>query len=555
LFLAEKFMRTLEQALYDHELITLRVIGEWWEMDLTGLEKAEAVERLAGSLAALNMQQEIQYLPPEELSAVEELIARGGRVAVAAFSRSHGEVRQMGPGRMEREEPWLDPVSPLEALWYRGFLYRAFQETAEGMVEFYYLPEELLVQFPEAFNAETEEPAFALAPVDPPDGARASGDTRAVDDLTTLLAAALRSAVDEAHKPPLEEWLLDPDPDRYSLLLNLARDRGWLRESDGGLRPTRAAAGWLKAGRNAQLYDLVDAWSNSNWNDLCHTPGLICEGENWQNDPILARTGLLDILPQNDRWYSLEALVALMHESNPDFQRPDGNYDTWYIRDEQSGGYLAGFDNWDYVEGRLLRFLVLGPLNWLGVTVITGPPEDARFRLSELGLAWLAGNRPQGREDNPPIVVHPDASILVAHNADRYQRFQLTRVAELEAVDGRKPYHYRLTPASLALAREQGIAPERLIRFLGSASENDLPRSVQRAIERWSQQGIEARLESVEVLRVQDAAILQTLRANPKTRDYLGEALGELAVVVKPGQWPELRAACAQLGLFIDNVV
>ncbi|MFN2138751.1 MAG: helicase-associated domain-containing protein [Candidatus Promineifilaceae bacterium] len=548
-------MRSLEQALYDHELITLRVIGEWWEMDLAGMEKGEAVAYLAQNLAALDMQQEVRFLPPEELSAMNELIARGGRVPVAAFSRSHGEVRQMGPGRMEREEPWLDPVSPLEALWYRGFLYRAFQETAEGMVEFFYLPEELLGQFPEAFNDETEEPQHALVPVDMPDDARAGGDTRAVDDLTTLLAVALRMAVDENQERPWNRWLLDPDPDRYSLLLNLARDKGWLRESEGSLRPTRSAAAWLKAGREAQLYELADAWSNSTWNDLCHTPGLICEGVNWQNDPILARTALLDLLPRNDRWYSLEALVALMYESNPDFQRPDGNYDTWYIRDQRSDGYLAGFDNWHYVEGRLLRFLLLGPMNWLGLAVVTGNPGDARFRLSDLGLRWLAGDKPADLEDKPPIVVHPDASILVAHNADRYQRFQVTRVAELESVDGRKPYHYRLTPASLSLAGEQGITAERLIRFLTTAAETELPKSVQRAIERWSQQGVEARLESVQVLRAADPAILETLRANAKTRDLLGESLGDLAVVVKPGQWPKLRAACAQLGLFIDDAI
>ena len=42
-------MRALEQALNDHELIVLRVIGEWWEMDLTGLDKvarATALPRL-----------------------------------------------------------------------------------------------------------------------------------------------------------------------------------------------------------------------------------------------------------------------------------------------------------------------------------------------------------------------------------------------------------------------------------------------------------------------------------------------------------------------------
>ena len=186
-------MRNLEQALFDHELMTLRVIAEWWELDLTGLEKGEAIDLLAQTLAGLDMEQEMQFLPPEEAAALQELIAQGGRAPVATFNRVHGEVRLMGPGRMEREEPWLDPVSPLEALWYRGFVYRAFDETAEGMLEFYYLAQELLDQFPDAFEAEEEETADALESVDQPDGAPSKGLVNAVDDLTTLLAEALRS--------------------------------------------------------------------------------------------------------------------------------------------------------------------------------------------------------------------------------------------------------------------------------------------------------------------------------------------------------------------------
>ncbi len=546
-------MRNLEQALFDHELITLRVIAEWWELEVFGMEKTEAVDVLAQALARLDMEQELQFLPPEEASALQELIAQGGRAPVATLNRSHGEVRMMGPGRMEREEPWLDPVSPLEALWYRGFLYRAFDETAEGMLEFYYMPQELLVQFPGAFEGEEDEVAATLEPAEQPDGAPSRGLVDAVDDLTTLLAEALRSVEKEDERLSVDDLLLDPNPDRYSLLLNLAAEKGWLREDESGLRPTRSAVVWLKKSREAQLFELADAWSNSGWNDLCHTPGLICEGLNWQNDPILARTALFDALPQTEHWYSLEALVDLIRISNPDFQRPDGNYDTWYVRDTQTGGYLAGFDSWEHVEGRLIRFLILGPMNWLGITVPSGRPEDAVFRLSELGLKWLAGRQPQEQEDKIPIVVHADAAILVAQNTERYLRFQVARVAELEAVNGKKPYRYRLTPASLALAGEQGISADRLVRFLTQASGSEIPKSLQRAVSRWSENGVEGRLESVIVLRVSDEKILQTLRSNPKTRDFLSEALSDLAVAIKPRKWRQFRAACAQLGLLIDD--
>jgi hypothetical protein len=116
-----------------------------------------------------------------------------------------------------------------------------------------------------------------------------------------------------------------------------------------------------------------------------------------------------------------------------------------------------------------------------------------------------------------------------------------------------KPYQYRLTPASLTKAGEQGITSERVLRFLAKASGKPLPKSIQRAATRWQEHGIEARLESVVVLRVNDETILETLRGNPRTRDYIGESLGDLAVEIKPGAWEAFCAATTQLGLFLDT--
>lgn len=182
-------MPTLEQALYDHELIVLRVLGEWMDLDLLAADKKSCVAALAEAFAGVNLELETQYLPPEEAAAFQALLAAGGRLPVATFSRDHGEVRLMGPGALEREEPWYDPVSPAEALWYRGFIYRNFQETGDGMVEFFYLPDEFLAQFP----AKKAAPApAAVQPVTrvPEPVQYEAGLRDAVDDLTTLLCLA-----------------------------------------------------------------------------------------------------------------------------------------------------------------------------------------------------------------------------------------------------------------------------------------------------------------------------------------------------------------------------
>lgn len=547
-------MHSLVQALTDHDLVILRVIGEWWELDLIGVDKAACVRQLAERLAVLDILQEVQFLGPEEAAAVLDLANHNGRIPVAAFEREHGEVRMMGPAALEREEPWFDPISPAEALWYRGFLYRGFAETAEGVIEFFFLPDEFIAQFPEPEKPQKIAKAaaeFALKPVNQPEKWE-TAVTHAVDDLTTLLALAQSTSLQSDKLDQLDDLLLNPDHHRRSLLINLAREMGMLREADAGIRPTKTAVSWLQKSREAQLRDLADAWTNSGWNDLCHTPGLACEGEHWHNDPLLARTGLLDALPTTDDWYSIADLSQSIKTNDPDFQRPDGNYETWYVRDVVTDVYLTGIENWDLVEGRVLAFLIQGPLFWLGLADTAVSGGKALYRLTDRALEWLENVSVVTKEVRVPIVVQDDATIIAPHNADRYFRFQVARISEAEPVQVNRPYQYRITPSSLASAKEQGIAVDRILQFLQESSERPLPLSTKRGIERWSERGVEAKLETMMILRVREAGILETLRSNPKTRDYIGQSMGDLAAAVRMDHWEDLRTAAAQLGLLLD---
>jgi hypothetical protein len=543
----------VESALTDHDLITLRVIGEWWELDLTGADKKACVQALAERLQQVDMELELNYLPPEEASAMQALVGSGGRMPVGTFTRRFGEVRQMGPGRLEREEPWLDPASAAEALWYRGFLYRAYDNADDGtLVEFFYVPEELYAQLPapEQEAAVPEQAPSVLPAVEPPLSSEAP-PTHAVDDVTTMLASAQRNGLQRAQLSALAPYLYEATAARNDLLLTLAVEMGLLRENGGALRPSRDAVAWLKQEREPQLQALAEAWSGTSWNELCHTPGLRCEGSGWSNEPLLARTTLLDALPRDRSWYRVDDLVGYIRSETPDFQRPEGNYDTWYIRDVEEDVYLRGFENWDKVEGRLLRFLLHGPMSWLGLVEL----DEGRFRLAERALQWLSNNAPESGEVNVPLVVQPNATVLVPYNASRYQRFQVARIAEAQPLQQPQPYEYRLTPDSLSQAQEAGIRPERVLEFLEEASGRTIPASVRRAVERWSEKGLEGRLQPVVILRVRDSKILDTLQTNARTRPYLGERLGELAAVVQEDKWRELQQVTAELGLLLDVTV
>jgi hypothetical protein len=66
-------------------------------------------------------------------------------------------------------------------------------------------------------------------------------------------------------------------------------------------------------------------------------------------------------------------------------------------------------------------------------------------------------------------------------------------------------------------------------------------------LERWEEQGSQARLERLLVLRLSSAEILQELRASRAAR-FLGEPLGPTAVIVKPGTREKVLAALAEMG-------
>lgn len=550
-------MRDLDSALEDHDLVTLRVIGDWWELDLIGADKPACVQALSERLRQIDLALELNYLPPEEAAALQAVIRAGGQMAVGAFMRQFGDVRQMGPGRLEREEPWLAPENAAEALWYRGLLYRGFDDADDSgnLVEYYYVPDRFREQFAdEGTDADEEQMAGSdgLSRLEPP--AIVTPDlSSAVDDLTTLLSFGQRNELQRDTLERLSPYLLDAAVARCSFLVTLAEDMGLLQAEDGVLRPTRVAADWLKQSREKQAAALATAWHGSSWNELLNTPGLRCEGSGWQNDPVAAREALLTMLPQDVYWHHMDELVALVKATIPDFQRPEGNYETWYIRDVARDVYLKGFETWDEVEGRLLRFLIEGPMVWLGLC----DAGEGKYRLTERAVAWLADRMPADEDINVPIVVQPEAVILVPFNASRYERFQVARIAEpmpLESGERTEPYRFQLTPESLRRANEEGIRPERVLRFLGSTSGRAIPASVRRAIERWSEKGLEGRLQTTVVLRVRDAAILDTLQSNARTRPYIGERLGDLAAVLQTDDWRAFQQLTAQLGLLLDHV-
>jgi hypothetical protein len=338
--------------------------------------------------------------------------------------------------------------------------------------------------------------------------------------------------------------------------------------------PTRA---FLEASRGEALSRLVKVWLESQtFNELGMLPGLVLEGE-WANDPLQARRKILGFLAAvpKDTWWSLEAFIAAIRQRFPDFQRPAGDYDSWFIRREGSeaeplgtsgdveiqseawnpgegvsrGEYLRGFEHWDEVDGALVRFIITGPLHWLGVLDLAAPAEDkpvSAFRASRWAEALLQGEIPKGLlEENESLQADSQGRLRVLTRVPRTVRYQVARFCAWEGWDGRT-YRYRLTPGGLERARGQGLRIDHLLGLMRRHTAA-LPPALVKALERWEAEGTPARIEPLVVLRVASPEILQRLRASRAAR-FLGDPLGPTAVIVKPGAQEKVLAALAEMG-------
>jgi len=519
-------------SLRPYDIGHLRIVAEFWGLELNARARDAAADELAASLLDPQRAREtIEVLPRAARPALEALLSAHGRIAWAEFSRRFGEIREMGAAKRDREQPHRTPASAAEILFYRGLLAKAFFETSAGPLEFAYIPDDLAKIINRADRAESAGEVLGR-PATPVEKAfEIPASDRILDDATTLLAA-LRVGV--------ANWRFAP---RLSPLLHAAK---LLKKNI--LQPD-AVKDFLEAPRAEALSILVEAWkSSATFDELRLVPGIICEGE-WQNNPRATRQILLHLIqdiPVN-QWWSFPAFLRDLKLKRPDFQRPAGDYDSWFIKRASDGQYLRGFAYWDAVEGALARFFV-EILHSLGIIDIASPEEGKDFTAFRVrsALARLPSAA------NGKIAVASNGKISVARLAPRVARYQVARFCEWDEPKG-DDYIYHVSARSLKHANEQGLKASQLLALLAKHTNGNVPPTLVKSLNRWEANGSEARAESQIVLRVTRPEVLEELRASKAAR-FLGEALGPTAVIVKPGALSKVEAALSELGLLLEII-
>jgi hypothetical protein len=252
-------------------------------------------------------------------------------------------------------------------------------------------------------------------------------------------------------------------------------------------------------------------------------------------------------------WWSSASFVAEVKRLHPDFQRPDGDYTSWYIRNRATKEYLSGFESWDLVEGALITDLLTGPCRWLGITACGGEQADAACYLTESGARFLGlvHDEPE-HEPPPPIVVHPDFHVEIPPPVSLYTRFQLERFADPS--DPSRPgqsqasYTYQLTVSSLARALQRGIRVEQVVAFLQQACEHPVPANVVGQLRLWAGRLGQVHLEEVALLHVKNERVLKELSVLPETRSLIAKVLSPTSALIHKQDLPRLKVELRALG-------
>jgi hypothetical protein len=508
-------MLTLLHALQDEGPDHWRVIALAWGVEYPVSARDPLADLIVSILDPGRVAGAYRELPLEARPAVDALRRAGGKIPVAEFFYRYGEIRAMGAARRQREQPWLNPVSVSERLWYSGWLGRAFIRAGSEVQEYLFLPGDLEALIP-AGAADTASSGNLLSYQPARHEPTYHADFRAGEDACTLLAFVRNWPQPE--RRPIERWnpgqLLLPhirEKALFPLLTQLLKEQGLIRGDPLAPDPELARA-FLERSPEESTIALMKGWRDSSkWNDLERMGGLVSE-DHWPNDPLRARGNFLEAIRAFPRgeWISIDSALAAIRHTHLEFLRLASEFDVWQLRD-RTGEFLRGIDSWDRVEGALARYYLTGPLAWLGA-VERAPAEDPRaFRLTPLADALWDEEKHSAQAPEIRARIRSEGSILVMPGTPLLLRYQLARCTDWLGLKA-GAYRYGFSPRAMDRARGQGVRSTHILPLLENLV-GSVPAGLAGAIRRWEARGTEVSLRSEQVLIARSAEAANKIAA------------------------------------------
>ena len=563
-------MKDLHRCLDEYPDLLLRAIAEAWRITLPDAEPREQAHHLAEAMlepSAIDLL--IATLSPAAQQALAVVVQEEGAVPAHRLALRFGAIRRFGPSRLERERPWQEPANGIEELYYKGLLYRVYGAVGPYHGEILLAPDPLRSALPALEAGHLSED---VQQVGEPHTLQSDGMALMEDVFVTLVR--LRSSripmpveLVPPGKPPAFLAQLRHGPrlrgelgdERLGLIWRLLRRLHLVHESNGVLRPSLRAREWLRLSDLRRMQSLFRAWRDDpQWDELRLVPWLLCENSGWQNNPVETRQAILSMVGglAQGTWFDLESYLRAVKDRRPDFMRPDGDFESWYIRDAHTGRYLTGFGTWKRVEGAVARHILTLSLKWLGVVDVGYSPGELypdALRLTKLGAQLLSQSGDMVPVDgNMPNAVTPqvadDLTVTLTVQDSLYERYQLERFAEWRSQDDCAVY--QMTEQSLWESHNSGINVEQILGFLRRVSAETLPPAVELTLRAWSARYGQATLGRVVVLETANEETMRQIRGRRETARLLGAALSPTKCLVAESDQPALLRLLRDLGIW-----
>ena len=543
-------MPDLRNSLSRMDFNQLKIVAEKWRLPFSAPDAREGVNQLIDHMLVFGALQEIlENLTTLEKEALLWLDSVDGKEPWTHFTRRFGEIREMGAGRVDRERPDRDPISPAEGLWYRALVARGFFETDSGPLEFAYIPEDIrgLVMIVLNPMNSSQSREFVCRKAVPRERKHLLPASDICLDHTCSLLSGWRMNLDpDVHLPGISQHEVDFYRTLFSTMSLLAED--------GTPAPEKIRVFFDKP-LGERFLLLWQSWRTSDTHqDLSLTPDIQIEGI-LELDPGRVRELLINLLKELDpeTWWSIESFISQVKEKYPDFQRTGGEYDSWYIKSKSTGEYLRGFNHWEEVEGELLKYLLAGPMHWLGLLDLglieeDGQPASFRFSayagdLFNMQVPSIAARKPE------EVQIRSKGEIRMTMNVPHKTRYQVSRFCEWYPVKA-EAYLYAISPASLSRAEKQGLRVAHLLSLLMNYAEA-IPPNILAALERWEKQGVQSSVAQKTILRLGSPAVLKSLKKSKASR-YILEQIGPTVVIIREGSEDKIAEVLVELGFFLE---
>ncbi len=185
--------------------------------------------------------------------------------------------------------------------------------------------------------------------------------------------------------------------------------------------------------------------------------------------------------------------------------------------------------------------MLSGPLRWLGLVELHEENDMDAFRLLPQS-ALITGETAFDIEELPwgKLVVQPNFEMLALAPVSEALLIRLDRFAERTRLE--QIAQYRLTKASVTRAIQMGMHAEEIQQILEQAGGGSLPQNVCYSLMEWERQARRIELwPRMTLLEVDDAALLDELFADAKTRPLFGRRLAPLLAEVVSDQLANLQ--------------